>query len=98
MTTSGFPTNGALPANITTSTSTQIKTGQGILFGLSVNTGASGAAIALYDGTSTAGTKLGAFSAAAQGYVIYPVGIQFLVGLFAVTTGSPAADVTVTYY
>lgn len=47
-----FPLSGAKPTNITTSTTTQIKNAAGIFFGLSVNTGQSGASLALYDGNS----------------------------------------------
>jgi len=93
-----WPVSGALAKNITTSTNTQVKTGAGIFFGLSVNTGQSGDTVTVYDGTDNTGTKIGTYSSAAVGSVQYPIGIQFVVGLFVVTAGGTPADVTVVYY
>lgn len=94
-----YPQGGATPRNITTSTTTQVKTGAGILFGLSINTGQAGASVTLLDGTGGAGTKIGTFSAAAQGGPTFPqAGIAFATGLSVVTAGATPADVTVTYF
>lgn len=71
----------------------QVKTGRGSLGVLSINTGASGATVALYDGTSASGTKLGTFSAVAQ--FAEPLGFPFRTGLFVVVTGAP--DVTISF-
>jgi hypothetical protein len=91
------PGGGATLANFSAATAgTQIKTGAGTLFGLSVNTGASGASVTLYDGTSTAGGKIGTYSATAQGGPTLPLaGIAFATGLFVVIVNAP--DVTVSY-
>ncbi len=90
---------GASFVNITTNTSTLIKTGAGTLFGVSVNTAGTGSAsIAVYDGTSASGTLIGTYSTTAQGGPVLPtVGISFATGLFAVTTATNPADVTVSY-
>ena len=94
----GFPTAGAQSTNITTSTNTQVKTGAGIFLGLSVNTGQSGASATVYDGTSAAGKKLGAYSAAAQGGPVLPqAGLAFTTGLFVVTAGATPADITIAW-
>ena len=94
-----YPTSGATPKNITTSTSTPVKTGAGIFFGLSVNTAGTGSAAAVYDGLSAGGTLIGTYSTTAQGGPnITNVGLSFLVGLYVVTTdGGGAANITVTY-
>jgi hypothetical protein len=74
----------------------QIKTGPGVFVGVNVNTVGTGAAlITLYDGISTAGKKLGTFSALAVDQIL--ANLSFTVGLFAVTAGTTAADVTVDY-
>lgn len=96
--TTPWPGVGALPKNIVTSTNTLVKTGGGLFFGLSVNTGQAGDTVTVYDGTDNTGTKIGTYSSAAVGSVLYPVGVQFLVGLFVVTAGGTPADVTVVYF
>ena len=76
----------------------QIKTGAGTFYGLSVNTAGLTSTATLYDGASTAGAKIGAFSTLAQGGpVIPPIGIAFATGLFLVLTGGTPADVTISY-
>ena len=72
----------------------QLKTGKGVLNGITVNTGVAGASVALYDGTSTAGTKLGTFAATAQ-FGATSLGIPFTTGLFVVVTNAP--DVTISF-
>lgn len=89
---------GILVKNIATSTNTQVKTGAGTFLGLTINTGQAGATATVYDGTSSAGTKLGTYSLAAQGVLSFPGGgIPFATGLFVVTAGGTPADITVTY-
>lgn len=89
---------GAKSTNITTATSTQVKTGAGTFYGVTVNIGGAGSTATVYDGTSTAGAKLGTFSTAAQGSVTAPgPGLAFAAGLFVVTAGGTPADITVAY-
>jgi hypothetical protein len=93
-----FPGGGALSKNITTNASTLVKTGAGTFFGLSVNTAGTTSTATVYDGTSTAGVKLGTFSTVAQGGPSIPAsGLAFTVGLFVVTAGGATADITVAY-
>lgn len=72
-----------------------VKTGPGVLQSLTVNTAATGAGtVTLYDGTSTAGTKLATVSTLALASLSF--NIAFTLGLFAViaSTTTPA-DVTI---
>lgn len=72
-----------------------IKTGAGVVRSLIVNTGGTTSTAVLYDGLTSAGTKLGTFSTLAAGAL--PLNIAFTTGLFVVLAGGAAADVTVTY-
>jgi hypothetical protein len=71
----------------------QIKTGPGVFASLNVNTVGVTSSITLYDGTSTAGKKLGTYSTLALGQ--QPQNLAFTAGLFAVLAGGTPADVTV---
>lgn len=76
----------------------QVKASAGVLYGLSVNTAGLTSTATLYDGTSTGGTKLGAFSTTSQGGPVFPsCGLAFVTGLFVVLSGGTPADVTVIY-
>jgi hypothetical protein len=77
------------------SAGSQIKTGPGVLASLNVNTVGVTSAIVFYDGTSTAGKKLGSFTTLVLGQQL--INFAFTVGLFAVLTGGTPADVTVGY-
>jgi hypothetical protein len=87
------------PDNITISTSTLVKTGAGTFLGLSVNTIGTTSTATVYDGTSAGGTKIGTYSTVLQGGPNIPAGgIAFSTGLFVVTAGAAAADITVVYH
>ena len=73
----------------------QVKTGAGLLQGLTINTGGTTSSATLYDGTSTSGTKLATVATTALGSLTF--NIAFTTGLFVVLAGGAAADVTVTY-
>lgn len=76
--------------NITTGTTTTVKTGPGILRGMSVNTTAAGT-ITVYDNTAASGTKIGTFKTSiAEGW--YPLNCRFSTGLTVVTAA--ASDIT----
>lgn len=77
---------------ITTNASTQVKTGPGILMGLSVNTAGSSWTATIYDGTSTSGTLLYTVDLNTVGPIIFPNTI-FNTGLFIVTAGTTAGSV-----
>jgi hypothetical protein len=76
---------------------TQIKSSAGTLLGVTVNAAGTGAAVlTLYDGTSTAGPIIGAFSTLAViALDLQPV--SFVTGLFAVVAGTTSGNVTVVY-
>jgi hypothetical protein len=87
-------------ANFTATTAgTQIKTGAGSFLGLNVNVAGTGGAnvFTLYDGISTAGPVIGAFSTTALEQ-LRPNALTFTTGLFAVLTGTTlSGNITVFY-
>lgn len=79
--------------NITTATTTTVKTGRGRLKRIVVNTTAAGA-VTIYDNTAGSGTKIGTMKASiAEGS--YDFDCLFITGLTIVTAG--ASDLTVIY-
>ena len=78
---------------ITTNASTQVKTGPGVLLGLSVNTAGSAWTATIYDGTSAAGKLLYTVGLDAVGPVVFPNTV-FNTGLFIVTAGTTAGSVS----
>lgn len=77
--------------NISSATTTVVKSGKGVLARISINTTAAGA-ITVYDNTSAAGTKIATFaSSVAVGD--YEFGCKFGTGLTIVTAA--ASDITV---
>ncbi len=94
-----YPITGFKPTNITDAANHLLKTGAGILGGLTVNTPHAGATIAIYDGVDNTGTLIGTFSAAAAAsFLCTVVGTSFKTGLFAVTAGGTPADITVYWF
>lgn len=84
---------GQIYKNITTNTTTLVKTGRGFLHSIVVNTTAAGS-ITVYDGLDATGTKIATLkSSVAEGSYLYDV--QFGVGLTIVTAAS--SDITATY-
>lgn len=84
---------GQIYKNISTNTTTLVKTGRGFLHSIVVNTTAAGA-ITVYDGLDATGTKIATLkSSVAEGSYLYDV--QFGVGLTIVTAAS--SDITATY-
>ena len=80
--------------NVTTATTTLVKTGLGILAGITVNGGTLGA-ITVYDNTAAAGPKIATIAVSYAGQVI-PFGVGFTTGLTVVT--GAATDITVIYW
>lgn len=79
--------------NITTGTTTVVKSGAGVLKSITVNTTAAGA-ITVYDNTSAAGTKIATLkSSVVEG--TYQYDVAFATGLTIVTAA--ASDITVAY-
>lgn len=82
-------------ANITTATTTAVKSGAGIVERIIVNTAGAGSTLTLYDNTAGSGTKIGTFTTAAQASLT--INCAFATGLTAVTASGTAADITVIY-
>jgi hypothetical protein len=80
-------------SNVTTATTTVVKSGSGILERIIINTGASTSTITVYDNTAGSGTKIATAATTAQGVLIY--GCRFGTGLTVIT--SSTADITVVY-
>lgn len=78
-------------ANITTATTTTVKSGRGTLAGIVVNTTAAGT-ITIYDNTAASGTKIGTLKASV-GEGTYTYNCRFGTGLTIVTAA--ASDITV---
>lgn len=83
--------------NITTSTTTTVKSGAGTLAGVTVNTkGTVASTITIYDNTAGSGTKIGTIdSLNLSGQFVFNV--AFATGLTLVTTGTLAPDITVSW-
>lgn len=86
---------GLTPRNITTATTTLVKTGRGTLGRIVVNTLGAGSAIAIYDGLTAGGTLIATVSSAAQASLAF--GAAFVTGLCVVTSGGTPANITVLY-
>lgn len=80
-------------ANITTNTTTVVKTGSGVLDRIVIGTAGTSSVITVYDNTAASGTKIGTVSGDAQAVLVF--GVRFATGLTIVTTGAP--NVTVSY-
>lgn len=81
--------------NITTATTTAVKSGAGIVDRIIVCTAGAGSTLTLYDNTAGSGTKIGTFTTAAQSSIT--LNCAFDTGLTAVTASGTAADITVVY-
>jgi len=79
--------------NITTATTTVVKSGPGVLFGIVVNGTAAGT-ITIYDNTAGSGNLIGTLKASiTEG--LYSFGCRFSTGLTIVTAA--ASNITVIY-
>lgn len=83
--------------NITTATTTVVKSGAGVLHGITINTkGTVASTVTIYDNTAGSGTKIGIIdSLNLSGPFLFDA--IFATGLTIVTTGTAAPDITVTY-
>ncbi len=90
-------TGGYTANNITTSTTTVVKSGAGTLHGINVNTlGTVASTAVVYDNTAGSGTKLATIDTLTVGNVGWnQYDVAFATGLTIVTTGAP--DITVSY-
>lgn len=83
--------------NITTATTTVVKSGVGTVKGVLINSkGTVASVITIYDNTSATGTKIGTIdSLTLSGF--FDLGVVFSTGLTIVTTGTVAPDITIIY-
>lgn len=81
-------------SNITSATTTVVKTGAGILHSITVNT-TTAFTITVYDNTSAAGTKIATIAASPAIGSTFTYDVSFSTGLTIVTAG--ASDLTVSY-
>ena len=90
---------GASFQNITTATTTTVKSGSGYLYALIFNKPVALSVVTIYDNTSAAGTKIATITMPAalltQQLVQEFFGLKFNTGLTIVTTGTD--DITVVY-
>lgn len=82
--------------NITTNTTTIVKSGPGTLNSVNINTKGSGTVAILYDSVTASGTKIATIDTSVNGpSALY--NLAFTIGLTVVTTGKSPADLTLTY-
>lgn len=81
-------------SNISTATTTTVKSGQGILHAITINTTAA-ATITIYDNTAGSGTTIATIAASPAIGSTFRFDVQFLTGLTIVTAG--ASNITVSY-
>ena len=97
----GLDDGGFAYQNITGTSTTVIKTGQGVLHEICLNKYGASGTIAVYDNTSATGTLIGTITETAtvtsQAPVCVMHDIAFRVGL-TIVTGTAAHDLTVIYH
>jgi hypothetical protein len=82
--------------NITTDTTTTLKTTRGYLHTVCVNTPAATGTITIYDNTAASGTKIGVITSFASLPGCFTYDVAFWTGL-TVVTATAAPDVTVSF-
>lgn len=82
-------------ANITTATTTVVKSGPGTLLWISINATGTSDTLTIYDNTAASGTKIGTITVTA-GDTIRAFNCNFTTGLTIVSGGTPG-DYTVVY-
>lgn len=80
--------------NISTATTTTVKSGTGVLHAITINTTAV-AAITVYDNTAGSGTKIATIAVSPPIGSTFRFDVAFATGLTIVTAG--ASDITVSY-
>lgn len=79
--------------NITTATTTLVKGASGLVAAICVNTVGTTSTLVLWDSLTASGNKVGTWTTTAVG--CYPIDAVMRTGITVVTTGSPAADITI---
>jgi hypothetical protein len=78
--------------NITTSTTTVVKSTAGVLHAVCVNTAGLTSTLTLFNNTAASGTKIATMTTLTQGCFLLDA--NFTIGLTAVTAGGTAGDIT----
>ena len=90
---------GVIYQNITTATTTTVKSTPGYIHTITINTQVASATITIYDNTAASGNKIGIITLPSAVTTSEPVTVtydaNFLVGLTIVTSG--ATDISVSY-
>jgi hypothetical protein len=84
--------------NITTATTTVVRTGKGVLLSVIVNKALASGTITLYDNTAGSGTKIGTITNPAtllHSQMVFPYDVVFTTGLTVVTV--EAQDITIVW-
>ncbi len=87
-------------ANMTTSTTTTIKSGAGTFYGLWINTRGTGSTAQCYDNTAASGTKLTGnidTTLSTTAFNVGTYGSAFAIGLTCITSGATPADIGIYY-
>jgi len=95
----GQPQNGGTFTNFAggTTTGTQVKTGEGVLYKVVINSPTAAGTITMYDGTSTSGSPMGVITVPSSPVpVSLEYNMYFKTGLFVVVA-SQTEDVTFIY-
>lgn len=82
--------------NITTQTTTTVKTSSGTLHTICINTPAATGTITIYDNTTNSGTKIGTITAFASTNPCFTYDVNFWTGL-TIVTATASNDITVSY-
>jgi hypothetical protein len=82
--------------NITTDTTTTLKTGPGYLHTICINTPAATGTVTIFDNTTNSGTKIGTITSFASTVGCLTYDVAFWTGL-TVVTATAAPDLTVTF-
>jgi hypothetical protein len=91
------PVGGIKYQNLSANATTTIKSGEGVLHAIAINTkGATGNTATIYDNTSGSGTKIATIDTTSQIQTLL-YDINFTTGLTIVLASGTAADLTVSY-
>jgi hypothetical protein len=91
------PVGGIKYQNLSANGTTTIKSGEGVLHAIAINTkGATGNTATIYDNTSGSGTKIATIDTTSQIQTLL-YDINFTTGLTVVLASGTAADITVSY-
>lgn len=86
-----------LYSNITSNTSTVVKSGAGIFHSITVNNPGTAESLTIFDNTSCSGTKIGTSNALVASQTTLTYDVKFSTGLCITSAGTTAGDWTISY-